>query len=108
MKTQQTNAWFAISGTPTVNVGDVVCESAYQAAIGNLTGAQGSGITDTDLPFVQGCIPLNVFGEGAASDPRQWPAPFTLQEGGRTDFLELDPGHFVRVAAGCKASELAA
>ena len=45
---------------------------------------------------------------GFRTDPRQWPAPFTLQDGGRTDFLELDPGHFVRVAAGCKASELAA
>lgn len=56
----------SISGT-SINVGDVVCESAYQAALGNITGTSGSGVTDADLPFIQGCVPLNIFGEGAAS-----------------------------------------
>ncbi|MEE4246676.1 MAG: TonB-dependent receptor plug domain-containing protein, partial [Kangiellaceae bacterium] len=58
----------SVSGTPTANAGDVVCEAAYQAALGNVTGASGAGVTDGDLPFVQGCVPLNLFGEGVA-DP---------------------------------------
>jgi len=59
----------AISGTTTAGVGDMVCESVYQAAIGNIQGVSGSGVTADNLPFVDGCIPLNVFGEGVA-DPR--------------------------------------
>ncbi|TNF86457.1 MAG: ABC transporter ATP-binding protein [Gammaproteobacteria bacterium] len=46
--------------------------------------------------------------EGAASEPQLWPAPFTLDGASQTEFLELAEGHFVRVAAGCKPSDLAA
>ncbi len=46
--------------------------------------------------------------EGAASDPSQWPHPFTLDGSSHTEFLELEAGHFVRVAAGSKSSDLAA
>lgn len=63
----------SLSGTATVGAGDIICESVYQAALGNVTGASGGGVTDSDLPFVQGCVPLNLFGEGVRSDAaRDW------------------------------------
>ena len=46
--------------------------------------------------------------EGSASDPALWPAPFTIDRRHRTEFLALGEEHFVRVAAGCKPSDLAA
>jgi peptide/nickel transport system ATP-binding protein len=46
--------------------------------------------------------------EAAASDPSQWPAPFTIDGNASTDFLDLGDGHFVRVTAGSKSSDLAA
>jgi peptide/nickel transport system ATP-binding protein len=46
--------------------------------------------------------------EAAASDPSQWPAPFTIDGNANTDFLDLGDGHFVRVTAGSKPSDLAA
>ena len=46
--------------------------------------------------------------EGSASEPGLWPAPFTIDGGTKTEFLDLGDGHFVRVAAGCKPSDLAA
>ena len=51
----------------TVGLGDPVCQSVIEAAAGRLSGSSGSGITDTDLPFVQGCAPLDIFGLGRAS-----------------------------------------
>ncbi|MEA5445389.1 TonB-dependent receptor [Gammaproteobacteria bacterium AB-CW1] len=67
------NDLLAISGTDTADVGDMICESVYQAALGNVTGVSGSGITAENIPFVDGCIPLNLFGEGVR-DPaaRDW------------------------------------
>ncbi|MBT8086143.1 MAG: TonB-dependent receptor [Woeseia sp.] len=63
----------AVSGTPTARAGDVICESVYQAAAGNVTGASGAGVTDADLPFIAGCVPLNLFGENARSlEARDW------------------------------------
>ncbi len=63
----------ALTGTATAGVGDIVCESVYQAALGNITGVSGNGVTDEDLPFVQGCVPLNLFGQGARTEAaRQW------------------------------------
>ena len=56
------------SGTSSAGVGDIVCESAYQAAFGNVSGLSGNGVTDGDLPFVQGCVPLNLFGKGVRSE----------------------------------------
>jgi outer membrane receptor protein involved in Fe transport len=56
----------AISGV-TVGLGDPVCQAVVDAAAGTLTGVSGSGITDRDLPFVQGCAPLDIFGFGRAS-----------------------------------------
>ena len=46
--------------------------------------------------------------EGSASEPGLWPAPFTIDGETKTEFLDLGDGHFVRVAAGCKPSDLAA
>lgn len=63
----------AFSGTSSAGVGDIVCESTYQAALGNVSGASGNGVTDGDLPFVQGCAPLNLFGEGVRTElARDW------------------------------------
>ena len=62
-----------ISGTTSAGVGDIICESVYQEAIGNGGGLSGSGVTDLDLPYVQGCVPLNLFGKGVRSDAaRDW------------------------------------
>lgn len=66
-------AILAESGTASAGVGDIVCESVYQVALGNLAGTSGSGVTDGDLPFVSGCVPLNLFGENARSiAAREW------------------------------------
>ena len=46
--------------------------------------------------------------ENAASEPSLWPFPFTIEHHADTDFILLDEGHYVRVAAGCKSSDLAA
>ena len=46
--------------------------------------------------------------EAAASEPEYWPYPFTLGGALPSEFLELGDGHFLRVAAGCKPSDLAA
>ena len=60
------NDLLSLSGTSTVNVGDIVCESVYQ-------GVLGGGVSEFEAPFVQGCVPLNVFGEGARSEAaRDW------------------------------------
>lgn len=67
------SALLQIGGTPTAGVGDIICESVYQVALGNITGVSGNGVTDSDLPFIGGCVPLNLFGEGARSDAaRGW------------------------------------
>lgn len=63
----------AFSGTSSAGVGDIVCESVYQAAWGNVSGVSGNGVEDGDLPYVQGCAPLNLFGEGVRSEvAREW------------------------------------
>ena len=46
--------------------------------------------------------------DGAASDPAQWPAPFTIDGKTPMAFLSLGDEHFVRAAAGSDSSELAA
>ena len=58
----------ALSGTASAAVGDIVCRSVVEAAFGRITGLSGSGVTDGDLPFVEGCVPLNLFGKGVRSD----------------------------------------
>ena len=63
----------AFSGTSSAGIGDIVCRSTVDAAFGRITGDSGFGVTDEDLPFVTGCVPLNLFGLGARSEAaRQW------------------------------------
>jgi peptide/nickel transport system ATP-binding protein len=42
-----------------------------------------------------------------ASDPRAWPAPFTVDEGRRPTLIEIDKGHLVRSADSARALECA-
>ena len=53
-------------------------------------------------------LSFEAINEGAASEPSEWPFPFTIEAGAPTDFIQLDDNHYVRVAAGCKPSDLAA
>jgi hypothetical protein len=53
-------------------------------------------------------LDFTAINEGAASEPSEWAFPFTIEDGTKTEFIMLDEGHFVRVAAGCKPSDLAA
>ncbi len=46
--------------------------------------------------------------DGAASEPSLWSAPFTIDGNTPMAFLSLGDGHFVRAAANCNASDLAA
>jgi len=46
--------------------------------------------------------------DGAASEPSLWQAPFTVDGEAAMTFLALGDGHFVRVAANCNPSEIAA
>ncbi|MBL4617215.1 MAG: TonB-dependent receptor [Robiginitomaculum sp.] len=60
-----------LSGVSNIRVGDIICNVNAQVAAGTLTGANlppaGNGVTDGDLPYATGCVPLNLFGEGVAS-----------------------------------------
>lgn len=51
--------------------GDVICGAYADLAAGTLEGfnaqASGSGLTDEDLPFLDGCQPLNLFGSQASN-----------------------------------------
>ncbi|MFC3301307.1 TonB-dependent receptor domain-containing protein [Parvularcula lutaonensis] len=62
------------ASNPTVGLvdrGDIICGAFADLAAGTLTGfnsrASGGGVTDEDLPFLDGCQPLNLFGAGNAS-----------------------------------------
>ncbi len=53
-------------------------------------------------------LSFDAINEGAESDPALWQFPFTIEHSQATDFIQLDEGHYVRVTAGCKSSDLAA
>lgn len=63
----------SIGGQGNVGAGDLVCESVYQAALNPDFGTiSGSGVS-TDRLFIDGCVPLNVFGQNARSEAaREW------------------------------------
>lgn len=66
-------AILALSGTDSANAGDIICRDVLAAAQGNITGETGNGVTDDQLPFIQGCVPLNLFGsEGVTDEARDW------------------------------------
>ncbi len=52
--------------------GDTICGAYADLAAGTLTGfndrARGSGLVDEDLPFLDGCVPLNIFGNNASPE----------------------------------------
>lgn len=52
--------------------GDIICGAFADLAAGTLEGFNsrpaGSGLVDEDLPFLDGCQPLNILGFGNASD----------------------------------------
>ena len=65
-------AFTALEGVlPNVARGDIICGAFADLAAGTLEGfneqASGNGVTDADRPFLDGCTPLNLFGEGNAS-----------------------------------------
>jgi len=53
-------------------------------------------------------LSFDAINEAAQSEPAQWQFPFTIERNQPSDFIELDEGHYVRVTAGCKSSDLAA
>lgn len=65
---QNANAEF----TGTFGRGDTICGAYADLAAGTLSGfndrASGSGLTDEDLPFLDGCVPLNLFGSNASAE----------------------------------------
>ena len=60
-----------IAGGGPIELGSIVCQAVVDAAAGTPVGANtpatGGGTTADELPFVTGCVPLNLFGEGAGS-----------------------------------------
>jgi len=63
-----------IGGQGAVGVGSIICDAVFQAALDPNFGREGSqGAADGDRPFIDGCVPLNLFGEGARSEvAREW------------------------------------
>lgn len=53
-------------------------------------------------------LSFEAINESAASEPSLWPFPFTIDAQTETEFIPIGDGHLVRVAAGCKPSDLAA
>jgi len=62
-----------IGGQGAVGAGDLVCESVFQAALDPTFGTvSGNGVA-TDRLFIDGCIPLNLFGQGVRNEAaREW------------------------------------
>ena len=60
-----------LSGVSNIQRGTIICNVSAQIAAGTNTGvnglAGGNGTQDDGLPFAEGCVPLNLFGEGVAS-----------------------------------------
>jgi iron complex outermembrane receptor protein len=58
--------------TANFNRGDAICGAYADLAAGTLTGfndrASGSGLVDEDLPFLDGCVPLSLFGSTASDE----------------------------------------
>ena len=62
------------NGSDTVNfkTGDIICGAYADLAANTLEGfnskASGNGLVDEDIPFLDGCVPLNLFGSQASQD----------------------------------------
>ena len=85
------------SGVLNAGLGDIVCQVNIDNAEDNLTGfneaPSGGGLTDADLPFVTGCVPLNLFGEGVQS-----PEALAFINGGGPQITSSDIGQRVFTA----------
>ncbi len=59
------------SGLTNISRGDIICQANANIAAGNVTGfnsqVAGNGISTGIFSFAEGCVPLNLFGEGAGS-----------------------------------------
>lgn len=66
------------NGGDTANIqrGDVICGAFADLAAGTLEGfnsrASGSGLVDEDIPFLDGCTPLSLFGSTASPEALQF------------------------------------
>lgn len=66
------------NGGDTANIarGDVICGAFADLAAGTLEGfnsrASGSNLTDEDIPFLDGCRPLSLFGSTASPEALQF------------------------------------
>ena len=58
--------------TANFNRGDTICGAFADLASGTLSGfnerASGNGLVDEDIPFLDGCVPLNLFGSQASPE----------------------------------------
>lgn len=61
---------FGLSGVQNLQLGDVVCQVSLDVLQGTNSGfnenPSGHGVTDRDLPFADGCVPLNLFGDASS------------------------------------------
>ncbi|GER01064.1 TonB-dependent receptor [Iodidimonas gelatinilytica] len=58
----------ALSGTKSAGVGDIICRNVLEFARGDIDPPiSGNGLVDTDLPGIEGCAPVNLFGAGQVS-----------------------------------------
>ncbi len=80
------NTLASIGGQGQVGVGSLVCEAVFQAALDPNFGREtGAGAASTNRTFVDGCIPLNLFGEGIRSDAaRDWVTAFQVEKSKNT------------------------
>ncbi|MEL7492079.1 MAG: TonB-dependent receptor [Pseudomonadota bacterium] len=86
------------SGVANAQLGDTVCQVNIDNAAGAIpdgfnSPASGGGITDQDLPFITGCVPLNLFGEG-----NQSPESIDFITGGGPQITSSDIGQRVFTA----------
>jgi len=49
-------------------------------------------------PNIDSQLDLSALQAGQASDPAEWPAPFTIDDGHRPNLIDIGDGHFVRTA----------
>ncbi|HJN61378.1 MAG TPA: ABC transporter ATP-binding protein [Alphaproteobacteria bacterium] len=53
-------------------------------------------LTAVPEPNLDNKLDLKALMEGRASQPAEWPRPFTIDGSGTLDLVEFEPGHFVR------------